>query len=915
VLQAGLAVLLSRHGGGDDVAIGSPVAGRTEPELEDLVGVFLNTLVFRTDLAGNPSFRELLDRVRAFALNAYEHQDAPFERVVGALCPVRSLARHPLFQVMLVLQNMRTVEMALQGLVIRPEPVASAASKFDLTLNLAERVSESGEPQGLDGVFEYALELFEAPTIEALGRRFLTLLRSAMASPDVAVRRLAMLEEGEWAGLLPAQRSEPEASPATVVELFEAQVAGAPGAAAVTFEERTLSYGELNERANRLAHSLIGRGVGPGSLVGLCFERSVELVVGVLGVLKAGAAYLPLDPDYPQARLAHMLEDAGPALILCTATLRERLPSTAAAAVALDTAEQQAVLAACGGHDPGAAERPMPLRAQHAAYVIYTSGSTGLPKGVVVTHANVVRLFTATQAWFGFDAGDVWTLFHSYAFDFSVWEIWGALLHGGRLVVVPKWLTRSPEDFLALLVRQQVTVLSQTPSAFYQLMQADAEQPRLGDRLCLRSVVFGGEALELSRLSGWYRRHGDDAPRLVNMYGITETTVHVSYLALDRALAAASSSLIGVGIPDLRVYLLDDALEPVPPGVAGELYIAGAGLAQGYLNRTGLTAERFVADPYAEQPGRRMYRSGDLARWTSQRTLEFIGRADQQVKIRGFRIEPGEIEAALRSHERVRDACVIAHVSGEHQQLLAYVIGRELNVAEARASQLSHWQEVYESTYGCEQPAVGDFDIVGWISSYTGQPIPAAEMRLWMDHTVARLRAFRPHAVLEIGCGTGLLLTRIAPECDGYLGLDFSAAVLAKLAGYVAKRPDLVHVQLRQQAAHDLSAIDDDSVDLVILNSVVQYFPDLDYLLRVVAEAIRVTRDGGHVFIGDVRSLPLLEAYHTSVQLHRARDDTSTRALRESVDQAMRRENELVLDPALFAGSRLRSRPAHTTMS
>ncbi|WP_229807971.1 amino acid adenylation domain-containing protein, partial [Actinomadura livida] len=360
-------------------------------------------------------------------------------------------------------------------------------------------------------------------------------------------------------------------------------------------------------------------------------------------MLKTGAAYVPMDPDYPADRIAYMVEDARPVLTI-------------------------------GPDDLDASGRPdtnlgVAIDPEHPAYVIYTSGSTGRPKGVVVPHQNVVRLLRSTEQWFDFGPDDVWTLFHSYAFDFSVWELWGPLLYGGRLVVVPYETSRSPQDFLKLLVDERVTVLNQTPSAFYQLMAADKDAP--GSNLALRYIVFGGEALDLGRLEDWYSRHAEDAPVLVNMYGITETTVHVSYLALDRVHAAtAPGSLIGVGIPDLKLYVLDDRLQPVPPGVAGELYVAGAGLARGYLNRPGLSAERFVADPFGG-PGTRMYRTGDLGRWRRDGTLEYLGRADQQVQLRGFRIELGEIQAVLTRHEAVRDAAVLVR----DDRLVAYVVG------------------------------------------------------------------------------------------------------------------------------------------------------------------------------------------------------------------------------------------------
>ncbi|WP_219729359.1 non-ribosomal peptide synthetase [Streptomyces noursei] len=455
--------------------------------------------------------------------------------------------------------------------------------------------------------------------------------------------------------------------------LFEVQVGRAPDAVAVVSDAGCLSYGELEARANRLARLLVGRGVGPESVVAVVMPRSPELVVALLGVLKAGGAYLPVDPEYPAERIGFLLEDARPAVVLTVGQLAHVLPS-GAECVVVDGAGVQGELAALSHAAVSDAERLAPLRSSNAAYVIYTSGSTGRPKGVVVPHRNVVRLFGATDYWFGFSSRDVWTLFHSFAFDFSVWELWGPLLHGGRLVVVPYEVSRSPADFLRLLARERVTVLSQTPSAFYQLMAADRAEPEVGAALALRTVVFGGEALDMGRLADWYASHADAHPVLVNMYGITETTVHVSYAAVDRERAArAAGSVIGRGIPDLGTFVLDAALNPVPPGVEGELYVSGAGLARGYVGRAGLTAERFVACPFGSA-GERMYRTGDLAKWTADGDLVYCGRADEQVKIRGFRIEPGEIESALLGHPAVVDAVVAPWDSpGMPRRLAAYV--------------------------------------------------------------------------------------------------------------------------------------------------------------------------------------------------------------------------------------------------
>ncbi|MCA1682210.1 MAG: amino acid adenylation domain-containing protein, partial [Actinobacteria bacterium] len=477
----------------------------------------------------------------------------------------------------------------------------------------------------------------------------------------------------------------------TVLELWQVQVARTPDAVAVCCEGVGLSYAELNARANRLARLLIRQGAGPERFVALVLPRSVEMIVAIVAVLKSGAGYVPVDLDYPPERITGMLQDADPVVLVTTSEVADHLAEVDSGVgwLVLDDPEVVGSVSRQSDADVVDADRGGVLSADSPAYVIYTSGSTGRPKGVVIPHGNVTRLFSATRQWFEFDEHDVWTLFHSYAFDFSVWEIWGPLLHGGRLVVVPYAVSRSPQDFLDLLVTEKVTVLNQTPSAFYQLMQADRDDPEFGAGLSLRYVVFGGEALDLGRLGQWYERHDDSAPVLVNMYGITETTVHVSYLAVDEVTAArAVGSLIGVGIPDLRVYVLDRGLAPVPVGVIGELYVAGAGLARGYLNRPGLTAQRFVACPFGES-GSRMYRTGDLVRWTTEGELEYLGRTDEQVKIRGFRIELGEVEASLASHPGLAQVAVLAREDQPgHKRLVAYVVpatGGVVDSGELRA--------------------------------------------------------------------------------------------------------------------------------------------------------------------------------------------------------------------------------------
>ncbi|HET7233067.1 MAG TPA: amino acid adenylation domain-containing protein [Longimicrobium sp.] len=672
VLLAAFQVLLGRYGRTDDVVVGSPIAGRTRAEVEPLAGIFLNMLALRTDLSGNPTARALLRRVRDVTLGAYENQEVPFEMLVAELQPERSLSHAPLFQVMFTLHNTDPLQADLPGLRATSLAGEKADAKFDLALHFTPT------PGGLLGGMDYSADLFEPATVRRMLEQLGRVLEQVAHDPDRPLGGLELAGDEERGQLLEAWSGAGASFPVsgTLHRGFEAEAAARPGAVAVTSGGEALSYGELNARANRLAHRLRALGVGPESPVGLCAERSAELVVGVLGILKAGGAYVPLDPAYPAERLAYMAGDAGIRVAVAQERVRERLPA------GIDVVMLEEALDGYASSDPEVLVGP-----ENLAYVIYTSGSTGRPKGVGVTHANVLRLFAATDESFGFGERDVWTLFHSFAFDFSVWEIWGALLHGGRLVVVPPDATRDPAAFRALLARERVTVLNQTPSAFRALAQADEREP---DPLeALRLVVFGGEALVYAGLRAWLDRYGPARPRLVNMYGITETTVHVTQhrVAAAEVRAPAPGSGIGVPLADLRVYLLGAHGAPVPAGVPGELYVGGAGVARGYLGRPGLTAQRFVPDPFSGDAGARLYRSGDLARWRVDGTLEYLGRIDQQVKVRGFRVELGEVEQALLANPGVAQAAVLVQGEGDGAVLAAYVVpaGGELDSGELRA--------------------------------------------------------------------------------------------------------------------------------------------------------------------------------------------------------------------------------------
>ncbi|WP_457854204.1 pyoverdine non-ribosomal peptide synthetase PvdD [Pseudomonas aeruginosa] len=674
LLLASFQALLYRYSGQADIRVGVPIANRNRVETERLIGFFVNTQVLKADLDGRMGFDELLAQARQRALEAQAHQDLPFEQLVEALQPERSLSHNPLFQVLFNYQSeARGNGQAFRFDELQMESVQfdSRTAQFDLTLDLTD------EEQRFCAVFDYATDLFDASTVERLAGHWRNLLRGIVANPRQRLGELPLLDAPERRQTLsewnPAQREC--VVQGTLQQRFEEQARQRPQAVALILDEHRLSYGELNARANRLAHCLIARGVGADVPVGLALERSLDMLVGLLAILKAGGAYLPLDPAAPEERLAHILDDSGVRLLLTQGHLLERLPRQAGVEV----------LAIDGLVLDGYAESdPLPtLSADNLAYVIYTSGSTGKPKGTLLTHRNALRLFSATEAWFGFDERDVWTLFHSYAFDFSVWEIFGALLYGGRLVIVPQWVSRSPEDFYRLLCREGVTVLNQTPSAFKQLMAVACSADMATQQPALRYVIFGGEALDLQSLRPWFQRFGDRQPQLVNMYGITETTVHVTYRPVSEAdLEGGLVSPIGGTIPDLSRYILDRDLNPVPRGAVGELYIGRAGLARGYLRRPGLSATRFVPNPFPGGAGERLYRTGDLARFQADGNIEYIGRIDHQVKVRGFRIELGEIEAALAGLAGVRDAVVLAHDGVGGTQLVGYVVADSAEDAE-----------------------------------------------------------------------------------------------------------------------------------------------------------------------------------------------------------------------------------------
>jgi amino acid adenylation domain-containing protein len=668
LIQGVWAIILSRYSNEREVVFGTTVSGRAVPlkDIENMVGLFVNTLPLRVQVRAEVSFLEWLQALQArqSERRLYEHSPLPRIQQWSDLP-----ANVPMFECILALGNY-------------PVPHQTDAEQRSLAISEVRLFEQTNYPltvQVMPGEqllwrLQYDCHRFDDATITRMLGHIQTLLEAIVADPDRPVGQLPWLTEIEQQQLLtdwnpPATDEPPRQS---IAALFEIQVSRTPEAIAVVYEGQHLSYAELNRRSNQLAHHLRQLGVKPNDLVAMYLDRSLEMVIGILGILKAGGAYLPLDSTYPAERLDFMLQDSQAPILLTRTKMADDLPAYQGQILCMD--RDWGLLAKANGNNPETVVAPT-----DTAYVIYTSGSTGKPKGVLVSHSNVVRLFTSTQHWFNFDERDVWTLFHSYAFDFSVWEIWGALLYGGRLVVVPYWISRSFEAFYKLLRQEKVTVLNQTPSAFRQLIRAE-ETVGVAPDLALRLVIFGGDALDLQSLRPWFERHPDTEPQLVNMYGITETTVHVTYRAIQASdLETASGSVIGVPIPDLQLYILDPHQQPVPTGVTGEMYVGGAGVAQGYLNRPKLTAARFIANPFTHhnddhELNSRLYRTGDLARFLPERDIEYLGRIDHQVKIRGFRIELEEIEANLTRHPAIRESIVVAHKQNTEATLVAYLV-------------------------------------------------------------------------------------------------------------------------------------------------------------------------------------------------------------------------------------------------
>ncbi|TRT76023.1 MAG: amino acid adenylation domain-containing protein, partial [Microcystis sp. M_OC_Ca_00000000_S217Cul] len=904
-LLAGFAVLLSRYSQQTDVVIGSPIANRNRTEIEGLIGFFVNSLVLRFDLSQEPTFEDFLAQVKQTTQDAYDHQDLPFEMLVEKLKIERHLDRNPLTQIVFALQNAPSSPWDLPGVNIEEIPSGLDSVRVDLEVYLWDA------PEGLGGFCSYNRDLFDAETIVRMMTHFKTLLAAIVENPRQSLASLPLLNPEEEYQLLEGW-NETKADYSynkCIHQLIEEQAARTPDAVAVVFENQQLTYAELNSRANQLAHYLRSLGVETEVIVGLCVERSLDMIVALIGILKAGAAYLPLDPEYPQERLQFMLEDSQVPLLLTQSSLIDKLPNHQAKTVFL--AEIWPEIKPMNWDN-----LTVKVTASNLANVIYTSGSTGKPKGVMVEHKGLCNLAQAQIQTFGVYSQSRVLQFVSLSFDVCISEILMALGSGSgsTLFLATKDSLMPGLPLIKRLSDYAITHISLPPSALAVLPLVELST--------LKTIIVGGEACSSELIKQW-----SAGRNFFNAYGPTEGSVCAT---VAKCTPVDAKITIGRPIPHVQVYILDSHLQPVPIGVPGELHIGGAGVARGYLNRPELTAEKFISNPFVsldppltpldkggEQPSK-LYKTGDLARYLPDGKIEYLGRIDNQVKVRGFRLELGEIEAVLSQHPLVQEAVVMARAdqASDHDydqlntNLVAYLVpalkGQVLpeQLAQWQSEYVSDWQKIYEESYSKPQPQTEDptFNISGWNSSYTGQAIPDAEMQEWVDQTVSRILGNQPpQRVLEIGCGSGLLLFRVAKHCQEYWGADYSAATINNLEHLCSTIEGLEgKVKLLHRTADDFTGIPQATFDRVVINSVVQYFPSVDYLLQVIAGAVKTTADQGKIFLGDIRSLSLLEPYHAAVQLARTEANKTLEQWQKQVNQSVATEEELLIEPQFF---------------
>ncbi|WP_212004587.1 non-ribosomal peptide synthetase [Chitinophaga sp. HK235] len=885
-LLAAFKVLLYRYSGQKDICVGGAIAARLQQETEGLIGFFVNSLVLRSDLGGNPSFADLLLRVKETMLEAYDNQEAPFEKIVEMLMGERDVNKNPLFQVMFVLQNTpEEPEIRLGDVSLSVEIFPHTTSRLDLGLAITE------EPEGLRLDMEYRTDLFKQETINGMLKHYEALLRSAVNAHEKPMGALSMLSDAEQQQLLVGFNSSTSGTERSVVRLFEEQVNNTPDAVALVFEDMVLTYRQLDQRANQLGHYLRMKGVKEETLVPLCIDRTPDMIVGILGILKAGGAYVPIDPSIPAERITFMLKDIAAQVMVSNTLCKLCIKGESEIEIVVldddweDISRQPVTKVASR------------LKEENVAYVIYTSGSTGKPKGVLIEHRSLINLIVHQSKIFDIKSDERVLLLSNYSFDASVEQIFFALLNGAALVLAPSDIQLDIRLFEQFLRDARITHLEATPGFLATINPGKYDS--------LRRMISGGELCKRELAEKWYKQLD-----FYNVYGPTEATISaVAYHYLPGSRDKSAALPIGKPLTNVTVYILDEYDNAVPVGAAGELCIGGPGVARGYLNNPELTTQKFIADPFSQVAGARLYKTGDKARWLSDGNIEYLGRLDDQVKIRGYRVELGELEYTLNQQDAITACCVVMKPGqAGNNKLVSYYVPDKQTVKrreqELFLKQVENWKELYDTEYTKNEEAFiadEEFNIEGWNDSFTGSPIAADEMREWQQDILDVILSHKPVNVLEIGCGSGLIYYPLAGHIKRYIGTDFSAVSLRKIRNRIDNGGKVYpSTLLKTCAAHEITLDGNEVVDTIVLNSVVQYFPGENYLTDVIAASIPLLKGKGQIIIGDVRDYRLLQHFRSRVRLPEFQDKHSVKEFMWEVNRDLLKEQELCLAPEYF---------------
>lgn len=881
IYLAAVNVLFARYTGQDDIAIGTPIANRVRRETENTFGFFVNTLVLRNSVEKNPTFLELIERVKGTALEAYDTQDMPFEMLVDELDVERDLSRNPLFQVMFALQNEELPEFRLPELEIKRFETDNCSAMFDFWISMREF------EDGIHTLCEYNTDLYKKSTVIRMMKHLESILDILSKNPELHVKEFRYMDSNEVKEIL-YQHNDTDTvfeDELFVHQMFEKQAALQPDAVVLKFEETSITYGELNRKANQIAHYLRANGVKQNEFVGIYVYRSIEMFAAIYGVLKAGAGYIPIDPTYPSDRVSYMVQDSEVSIVL-TNTDTEDIFGENTKVVDL---RREDFFASQPAENPNIETQP-----GDAVYMIYTSGSTGLPKGTINVHRGLRNRIKWIQKVQGLQKGDVLLHKTPFCFDVSCGEIFWAPMVGSKMIIAKPEGHRDIDYIVDLIQKENITHIHFVPSMLKILLR-NADLSKLGS---LKKVFCSGEAVSYSLRQEFYHKCNMD---LYNMYGPTEAAVEVTYYdcknTCDRSYVA-----IGKPIANTQLYVLDEYRNPVPYNVGGELYIAGDNVARGYFKRPELTAEKFVNNPFRTDANAVMYRTGDRVKLHEDGNIEFIARIDNQVKIRGQRVELGEIEKVIQSHPSVEDNAVIVRKDEDSLRIVSYIVKdndyRFVNDETDDQQHVEQWESVFDNAYSKEEKIVDEtINATSWHSSYSGEKIPLEEMEEWLKDTVQTIEKLKPRKVLEIGCGTGMILFKIAPNCEEYVGIDLSEIGLNYIREHLK---GLDNVRLYQKAADDLGELMNEKFDTIIINSVVQYFPGSQYLETVMDQLLSMLTDNGSLYLGDIRSYSLLENYHTSVELFKAEESERLEEIKNKIQHAVQTENELLLDTNYF---------------